>query len=389
MIRPLLFFLLILFALVFTACSPAPQTKELLDGTYQLVTQDSQIYEVQLVTAVDSVVYGHIAAQRDASELNAPLALKRQDADSLHFEFWYGEKYFSVARSDPNKGVGKIKSDREPIRFTKKSNQIDEDLRASAQLVPLPISLEAPAFVDHRADGRMYVIGWADGNILLTEERGADWSAQTIPYDTSRYRFSGMALSPDEKYLLTYGRRIDRKDADGSDIYRLHLGTPTQIDSIERLPAPINTDGADNFPFYGSDGAIYFSSWGRSGGDDGDLFQATGENGNYQVTSISRNLNTAISEAGPGMDVDQQVLLFHCYGGELTTDKLFMSVRSDAGWKEPVRLPAPININHCYQYGPRLGPDNKFLYCTSHHRAEGKLYRIPTDSIPALREALH
>lgn len=368
---------------------PAP-----LDGTYELSTSDGRSYDIQLVTAEDEVIYGTLKRNSDTAFYHAPVYVSHYAPDSLQLISWYGDRNLSFSHVNGVwQGGGNPEGETVGLSLNKRSDTVQAGLQASASLQPIPVPTRAPAFTAHKEDGRMYVIGWASGDIYLMEERAGKWAKAPVPYDRERYRFSSLGLSPGERTLVAHGRRVDQDNPNAGSLYLLHLKTDTSVASIEQLPESVNTSTHDNFPDYTATGDIVFSSWGDAAGTpgagSGDLYRAQRAGESYITEPLSTVLNTGQPDAGPSLSADGRVVLFHrSRQSPPMKDKIYLSYKADGEWAEATPLPAPVNIEHSGQYGPRLNADETFLYWTSHHRGEGGLYRLPVNSIPALNNAL-
>jgi len=364
-----------------------------LDGSYALKTESGERYALELVTATDGVVYGTIDRQDGGDAFDAPVNLVYQSPDSLRIELWYGDRFIELARDGAGMmGYANIEGDTVVVSLRRQSDSVAADLRASAQLVPLPLKARSPAFTAHKSDGRFYFVGWAGGNIFLAEESPAGWKQTPVFYDRSKYRFSSLGLSPNEQTLVAHGKRTDGDgDQEGGSIYLLHLADENSIARIEKLPATVNTPSYDNFPDFTPDGHILFSSWGKAAGKagrgKGDLYIAERSGEGYKTKALSPALNTPLADAAPSLSPDGKLLLFYRSGNGMS-DKVYFSLKTPEDWSEAIRLPHPVNVDHSGQYGARIDPAGRYLYWTSHHRGQGDLYRLPVVSIPVLNNLL-
>lgn len=368
---------------------PTPQP---VDGTYKAKASDHKVYDIQLVTAEDEVVYGTLVRDTDTSFYHAPVYVDHYATDSLHLVSWYGDRNLSFRYAKGTwHGSGAPEGDSVDLSLKKISEAVQADLKASARLRPISMPTRSPAFTSHKQDGRMYVIGWASGNIYLIEEQEGRWKKTPVPYDRERYRLSSLGLSPDERTLVAHGRQVGQDAPSTSSLYFLHLGNDTVINSIELLPSTVNTPSYDNFPSFTADGAIVFSSWGNASGTaksgKGDLYLAKRTGSSYETVPFSDFLNTSITDAGPFVSSNGQIVLFHRSSVDPPMkDKVYWSQKLQGEWTEAKPLPAPINVQHSGQYGARLDARENYLYWTSHHRGAGGLYRLPLEALPLLNE---
>jgi len=387
----LLFPVFLLLCMLSTSCS-FPTTTPELEGSYILETAGGQSYYLELVRALDRVVYGTLTLHSDTAHFAAPVHLREVPSDSLYLVMWYGARYVSVPwHTGTMSGVGKLGEREVSLSLKKVVDTVSADLTASKQLIPLPLLAEAPAFTAHKRDGRFYTIGWADHQIYLVEETENGWHETPVPYDTSRYTFSSIGLSPDEQVLIAHGGVKDpRPGEENGSIYWMPLADEKTIDSIMLLPPTINTSSYDNFADFTASGNIVYSSWGspasEAGPGRGDLYRARRTPGGWETALLPGPVNTAEADAGPYMDRRERFVLYHRNRRDPPMkDKLFISGKTPSGWDVGTRLAAPVNLNHSSQYGPRIDQSGTYLYWTSHHRGQGHLYRIPVSDVPALK----
>jgi len=395
--RTLISIILIGICLYLLSCQDQVQVEDSLKGTYSLNTEDGKTYSIQLIRARDGVVYGTIDLQSDTAHFDAPLTLDKDSPDSLRLGLWYGSRYIALAKGKEMKGKAKIEDGIVNVKMEKIWPEVSEDLEASANMTPLPLSAEAPAFCTFKSDGSIYLIGWSDHKIYLAKETEEGWEETPVPYDEEKYTFSSIGLSPDEKMLVAHGSRIfpPAADQEKGSIYLLHLSDETRIDSVQKLPNSINTPSYDNFPDFTASGDIIFSSWGAAAGETkagrGDLYRSTYRDSEWTTLPLSSVLNTYMSDAGPSMNQGETAVFFHrnARKPKPMADKIFASKKQGREWEAAFRLPPPINITHSGQYGPRLDPKGEYFYWTSHHRGKGHLYRIRVSEVPELASLLN
>jgi len=386
-----LLFPIFLLCTLITSCSYPTTTPE-LEGSYILETAGGQSYYLELVRALDSVAYGTMLLHSDTAHFAAPVNLKGEPDDSLHLEMWYGDRYVSVPwQSGLMPGSGKLGDKEVSLTLKKVADTVSADLAASRQLLPLPLLAEAPAFTAHKKDGRFYTIGWEGHQIYLVEETEKSWLEIQLPYDTSRYSFSAIGLSPDERALVAHGRATNPlPEEEGGSIYRLSLADDTTIKSVALLPLEINTLSYDNFPDFAPNSDIVYSSWGTPPGTqkvgEGDLYRARNTDSGWVTELLPGPVNTIEPDAGPYIDRTERFVLYHHSRADPPMkDKVYLSEKKGYEWGPGIRLPPPVNLDHSSQYGPRIDQSGRYLYWTSHHRGQGHLYRIPVSDIPALQ----
>jgi len=379
--------LLTFLGITFFSCNQV-EDKETFEGTYLLSfpeNSDKTNYEIQLVTAKDSATYGII----ESGDFNSPIRMKRITPDSLFLSFWFGDMYVNISRGKSMSGTAMIRDTLWNVNVKKTAETVNiPGLLETKELVPLPLNAESPAFSSHKKDGRFYVIGWAGKSIYLVDEKNGELEQTELRYDKDSIQFSSLGLSPDEKTLIAHGYMMPRtEEKEGGSLYLLHLGSDSEMERIEKLPKSVNTPSYDNFPDFTADGDIVFSSWGVPEGTtnegEGDIFIARQTEDGYETSAFSDVVNTKNADAGPFLDREGKLVLFHRSTTKDPTDKLYMARKENGEWQEAVKLKAT-DFQNSYQYGPRIDHQNEYLYFTSHHRVEGHLYRIPISEIAEL-----
>jgi len=108
-------------------------------------------------------------------------------------------------------------------------------------------------------------------------------------------------------------------------------------------------------------------------GENADLYVARRTDDGWADPQPLRALNTSDDELGPKISADGKWLFFYSdrFGG-LGMYDIWASQRSDDGWSQPIRLPAPIN-SPFNDYSPAPSPDGRHLYFSTNRDAARRL----------------
>jgi len=230
---------------------------------------------------------------------------------------------------------------------------------------------------------------WARHALVRAAADGASWVAPETLSFSGVYNDRAPRLSPDGKRLVFSSSRplpgesveddwnlwVAERDPDGS-----------WSDPVP-LPAPISTDASEYHASMARDGLLWFASNRPGGAGRSDLHVARPEGSAWSVAPLGGALATELSEPDVYLDPDGRFAIVVITDREdgLGGDDLYVTVPGNGAWSRPESLGAPVNSAE-YEYGPFVTPDGEWLWFTSHRDGSGDLYRIPTSSIPALRD---
>jgi len=371
----------------------ASQYPDLWLGTYMLdvSTDSTQVeFKIELVTSIDSAVYGYISSQDTAVNYKSPISLDSTRGDSLYFHA-YTHKLI-LSKSD-SVGVFDFFNNRYVAEMSLTDQDVRESLLTSRNTIPLKLDIQAKnmAWAAPTSPDKIYLV---NGRLIYLAELDGDiWQTSRVLYDTSKWEFYSIGLSPDQQKLIAHGRPLkDSLPTEGNgDYYILDLKSPTEVSSVSHLPSSINTDSYDIFPSFTPDEDILLSTWGKVEGLEskgrGDIYIAKKTNNGYEVDYIDSTLNTPEAEAGVFMDHQGRFIIFYKNNREKgLPDRLFISEKIEGGWSEPKLIGPPVTRDFIWTYAGRIDPEGKYLFFNSGFRGHTEIFRVPTKDISELSE---
>ena len=212
-----------------------------------------------------------------------------------------------------------------------------------------PAGISSPKFESHAAfdprTGDLYFVrssprftGW---RILVSRCTGTGWSTP----EPAAFAGDGVEADP---YFTPDGRSvyfISTRSADGVkgkdlDIWRVERDDAGSWGAPTRLPAPINSPGAEWFPRPSADGWLYFGS-DRPGGLGGnDLWRARPDSaGQWTVENLGAAVNTAGDEYEPLPSPDGRQMILMADGS------LYRTHKTATGWTPRKKLGPEVNRN--------------------------------------------
>jgi Tol biopolymer transport system component len=249
-----------------------------------------------------------------------------------------------------------------------------------------PGSISTPEYESHPAFS-------PDGKLLLVVKSTPEFSGWKI-YESSRSRsgwsapvlasFSGEFLDADPQFSRD-GRRVyfistrtapdkARKDLDIWVVTRTAAGWGVP----ERLPAPINSAGAEWFPRIQPDGSLYFGSDRPGGLGATDIYRAVRTSKGWQVSNLGAPVNSAADEYELELSPDGKIGILMAARDPSTQGDLYRIARTKNGWSQPQRLGPGFN-GPGLEVGPLISRNGKLLYFSSRRSAErlGDIYVAP------------
>jgi hypothetical protein len=248
-------------------------------------------------------------------------------------------------------------------------------------------------FLAFAPDQKHVVFGRADDafeHYDLYETRlgdGGEWSSPVKPRFADRWSNADPHFSPDGKKLFYISNRPEAGETaqDTYDIWMVPLRASGDWGEAERLPAPVNAPGVDEFsPAVAASGNLYFGADrpGTHGGSD--LWVARLVDGVYQMPeNLGEGVNTAAHEVEPWIAPDESYLIFSALrraDGKGGYD-IYLSRKLGDRWGKAKPLGAGINSSDS-EWNQSVSPDGNWLYFSSNRprpggNGKGDNYRVP------------
>jgi WD40 repeat protein len=227
-----------------------------------------------------------------------------------------------------------------------------------------PANISSPKFESHAAfdprTGDLYFVrsspqftGW---RILVSSCTKAGWSTPQDP------PFAGDGVEADP-YFSRDGRSlyfISTRSVDGVkrkdlDIWRVDRDDAGSWGAPARLPAPVNSEGAEWFPRPGADGWLYFGS-DRPGGLGGtDIWRGRPDaSGKWTVENLGATVNTAGDEYEPLPAPKGPRMILMADGS------LYETHKTATGWAPRTKLNPEVNQNGT-EIGALFSPSGRSL----------------------------
>ncbi|TRD11221.1 hypothetical protein FGU71_04705 [Erythrobacter insulae] len=284
-----------------------------------------------------------------------------------------------------------------------------EDLRQSGRITFTPaISPDGQTLYFPQADCAL--IWECPQELFMAKREGSGWSKPLKVEVTAGERVEWPSFSPDGRYLLfswaTQRARHGRDVFEDFDLYRLDLSRegaePEPIDEpdINRIRsgrlAKLRFVHNETAPNLTVDGDLYFWTERLDGVGNRDVYVApAAPGGGFQAARpVEGPVNSPGNDAGAWVNPAGDLMLvnYSDRGGSGSTD-VFLSVKRDDIWSDPVNLGASINSAN-NDFAARITPDNQHVLFTSDRpvgAAEPGLFQVwsvPVSSIPKLKNAL-
>jgi WD40 repeat protein len=238
----------------------------------------------------------------------------------------------------------------------------------AAVLTPLrswaPAGISSPQFESHAAfdprTGDLYFVrsspeftGW---RILVSRCSVGGWSTPQAPPFAGDGVEADPYFTPDGRSLYFISTRsvdgVKRKDL---DIWRVDRDEAGSWGAPARLPAPVNSPGAEWFPRPGVDGWLYFGSDRPGGFGRTDLWRARRDPaGRWTVENLGAAVNTPGDEYEPLPASDGLRMVVMADGG------LYETRKTATGWARKTKLAPEVNRNGT-EIGALFSPSGRSL----------------------------
>ena len=208
------------------------------------------------------------------------------------------------------------------------------------------------------------------------------WSEPRLANFSGEFLDADPQFSPDGRHVYFISTRTapdkPRKDLDIWVVSRTATGWGTP----ERLPAPINSEGAEWFPRIQRDGGLYFGSDRPGGFGATDIYRAVRRRDGWKVTNLGKPVNSSGDEYELELAPNGKVAILMAARPPQTSGDLYRTIRNRKGWSEPQLLGPTIN-GPGLEVGPLITRDGKSLYFSSRRSDErlGDIYVAPLSAL--------
>jgi TolB protein len=200
-------------------------------------------------------------------------------------------------------------------------------------------------------------------DIWIVRRTAGTWSAPApVSFNTDAKEFDP-AFTHDGRHVYFFSNRAG--GLGGDDIYRVPI-TPEGFGAVEHLDDAINSAGDEWAPAPMRDGTLLFASNGRGGRGRQDLFVASPRGAGF---APAEPLPGAINSAGDEFDAtslpDGGIVFSRAANIERDPVMLVYARRGPGGYDAGTLLPAPVNVDAGWTFGPAADwLDPSILYFT-------------------------
>jgi hypothetical protein len=201
-------------------------------------------------------------------------------------------------------------------------------------------------------------------------ENGAWSQAAPAPFAAPDVQEGDPGVTPDGKRLYYISMRQDPAK-DDFDIWYVERTSAGSWSKPQRLPAPVNSRGAELLPRADRNGHLYFGSDRADGHGQGDIYVAKQDAaGKWTVDNVGPPVSTAAFEYEAEISQDGRTLVAVIDRGDRS--HLYRFEPQDGRWVERGRIPA---FAHVFQVGPLLSPSaDRLLFAQADGKRSGELF---------------
>lgn len=224
---------------------------------------------------------------------------------------------------------------------------------------------------------------FAHWTTLVSHFRDGRWQPAEVAPFSGRFNDADVFVDFDGDRMLFISNRPVEGDQPRPDTEIWEMRRTDDGWGPPRHVAELGSPGNEWFPVMTRDGWLYFGSEREGGHGKSDLWRARWNGERFlPAENLGPEINTADQEIEAFVDPDGRYLIFAAKGrvpgaGEYD---LYVTYRCAATWSQPRALGAGVN-SEGWDFGPRIGPDGKYLYFTSNRstfREEARRYDMAT-----------
>ena len=206
-------------------------------------------------------------------------------------------------------------------------------------------------------------------DIYVSRHNGARWSNPILAsFSDSKFSEADPAFSPDGKLYFISNRPKQLGDSlSDFDIWFIEpidTGAWTEPENFAR----INSDSAEYYISFSTNGNVYFGSSRAGGFGAEDIYRSRLVNGQYSVPeNLGPAINSPESDHDPCIWPNEELLIFKSEnrGNSYGQADLYVSRSMPANqWTQAVNLGDKFNTE-TYEYCPYLTPDQKYFFFSS------------------------
>jgi hypothetical protein len=240
------------------------------------------------------------------------------------------------------------------------------------------------------------MVGGSRHSTIAVTRRGEDgcWREPEIPalFADPRWRFLEPHVAPGGQRLYFVSDRPDTGDAPRDEDIWLAERDGERWGEPRRLPAPVNTPGAEFFPSLERDGSLYFTR--RAPDSRREVIlraRPDGAGGWREPEELPAEVNGASTQFNAFIDPDGAFLIVCAAGraGSLGQVDYWLVPRDPATdtWREAVNLGERVNGRGREGWSPYVSPDGRWFFFMSARPAGTLTAPLSLDELTALHRS--